>query len=192
MKIAKSEGGPFIGISHDQLQHWSGIAGTRFVGERSTYSNDYQAAGTLVDGVSAPPCSIAKLSGLRGDALLLSMPFETAVIEADGRSAFLAQVHYADEDWSFLMLSTMDFKRADYDEHIPFSSEGGAFVFFDAAYPAEDVGENYVSFDLPRGHYVLSAALYYSDSRTLCTLYRVVPRGLHSGPLRYGSLHANA
>lgn len=171
MKVAKSDGGPFIVLALNLKHRWSGIAGKRFIGERSPFPNDYEAAGSVV--LRKPPRDIAKLSSEWGDALFLNMPFETTIVEADGRSASIAQVHYADEDWSFSRLSRADFEGVRYDEHIPFSSDGSGLVIFDAAYPAEDVGDDFVSFELPPGDHVLSAGFYYPDSRTLCTLYKV-------------------
>jgi hypothetical protein len=89
MTIIRSAGGPFVGLSREVAHHWSGVFGKRFVGEMSSFLTDYEAAGALTDGVLAPPTYIAKLSSDSLDAILLSMPFSTAIIDVDQNDAYI-------------------------------------------------------------------------------------------------------
>ena len=171
MKVIQSEGGPLIGLEQDLMHHWNGVGGKSFVGSASPFISDYEAICHYLD--ISGKCSIAKFPGSPGTGLLMTMPLQTAVIENDRISGYIAQVHYADEDWCFSRVTKTDFEKAEFKENIPFSSRGGKFVFFDAAYPAEHVGDDYIFCEFSRGTYILSAALYYPDSRTHCILYKI-------------------
>jgi hypothetical protein len=114
MKIIRSAGGPSIMLDRDLMHHWSGVFGKRFVGKQSPFVTDYEAACDLTNGAGRPPVNIAKLQGIADCGLLIPMPFETAIIESDGTSVYIAQVQYAELDWSFSAISRRDFDKAEF------------------------------------------------------------------------------
>ena len=177
MKVITSLGGPFVGLGVTCADRWGGNDSSRFVGEASSFANDYEAAGFLTDGRPNPPCSIASLKGAAGWAFLISMPFETALLHADGKSVHIAQMQYADPDWTFDTISRSDFDQADFGQEpsISFHSSACDYVLFDSVYPFEEVDNNRFEFFLSEGEYSLSAALYKDASKGLvfCKIERV-------------------
>ena len=113
------------------------------------------------------------------DALLISMPFEIVIIEANGLSAYLAQVEYAEADWSFSEVSIKDFSNDKFQYHIPFSSRGDTYTLFDAAYLPSEIGDDCLSFSLAAGNYTLSAT-YNADQVKGLFLYKIEPANLAS------------
>jgi hypothetical protein len=175
MKIIHSAGGPLIGLDRDHVPRWSGIAGKRFIGDQSPFPTDHEAVGDLTDGVNRPPVDIAKLQGIVGDGLLITVPFRTAIIRADRTSVYMAQVEYAEAGWSFSEISKADFDKAEFQTHedIYFHTRSCIYLFFDSAYPGEMIEDDYLSFDIAEGNYALSFALYDPDPLTNLLLYRI-------------------
>ena len=177
MKVITSLGGPFVGLAVTCADQWGGNDSKRFVGEASPFPDDYEAGGFLTEGRAHPPCSIACLQGAAGWAFLISMPCETALLHADEQSVHIAQVHYADPDWTFDEISRTDFEQADFSQEpsISFRTKATPFVLFDSVYPFEEVDDNRIEFSLSEGEYRLSAALYRGGSKglTFCRIERV-------------------
>ena len=175
MKIIQSEGGPLIGFDREVVHYWSGIAGKRFVGETSPYDNDYEALCDMLKGRKNSPSNIGKFSGLFADGLLIRIPDETTVVEATGGSVYIAQVEAAEADWSFSLIRPSDFNKVEYDKKnkIHFYTKACAYMFFDAAYAAEDIGDDYIGFELEEGHYVFSNGFYRQDELAELILYKI-------------------
>jgi hypothetical protein len=175
MKIIQSAGGSLIGLDRDRVHHWSGIAGKSFIGEQSPFPTDYEAVIDLTCGVGRPPADIAKLQGIIGDGLLITMPFETAIIQSDGASVYMAQAEYSEADWSFSSLGRADFDKAEFrtKEDVQFHTKSCTYLFFDSAYPADMIEDDYLSFELEQGKYTLSCAYYNPDPETGLYLYRI-------------------
>ena len=154
------------------MQFWSGADGKVFVGDRSPSPSDYEAGGVLTDGRKNSPCNTAKIIGEHGIGLLISMPLETALIDAQENHAYIAQVHYAPEKWTFSSVTREVFlsKEGLFDEYIQFISEGGEFVFFDSAYTGEEIREETLSFELNGGHKVMSSLICRDSEDVLLTL----------------------
>ena len=158
-----------MGLDVRCANQWGGNDSKRFVGQASSFANDYEAAGFLTTGRANPPCSIAALTGAAGWAFLISMPCETALLHADGQSVHIAQAEYADADWTFDQISRSDFERADFTRRtsVTFRTVATRYVLFDSVYPFEEVDDNRIEFFLSEGEYRLSAALYKDASKGL-------------------------
>jgi len=162
MKVIESLGGPLIGLDRDHMHLWTGTDSKGFIGEQSPFTNDYEAASELINGRRRSPCNVAKINGTVVDGLLITMPLQTAVIAADGNSIYIAQVEFAEENWSFSMVSTSDFDKAVFDptQDVHFSSEACTYIFFDAAYSGDDIKDDCISFELHEGNHILSSSVY--------------------------------
>ena len=176
MKVI-SLGGPYVGLDITCADRWGGNDSNRFVGEASSFANDYEAAGFLTNGRPNPPCSIASLTGTAGCAFLISMPSETALLHADDRSIHIAQTEYADADWTFDEISRSDFEQANFNcrTSATFRTKATIYVLFDSVYPFEEVDDNRIEFFLNEGEYSLTAALYKDASKGLvfCKIERL-------------------
>lgn len=173
MKTIQSNGGPIMGLNRDHLGSWGGVDRMQFMGADPPCENDYEALGAVLS--RARPVSVLRLQGVTANALLLAMPLETAVIAADGNSAYLAQVHYADPKWSFDMITRNDFERAPYnfDKIVDFTTENGEYVFFDAAWPGNEIRNDCLIVPFDAGRYTLMSALCFPDEETHTILYRI-------------------
>ena len=169
MKVITSLGGPYVGLEITCADRWGGNDSNRFVGEASSFANDYEAAGFLTTGRANPPCSIASLVGAAGWAFLISMPSETALLHADGKSVHIAQAQYADADWTFDSITRSDFEWADFGQEpsISFQTRGSKYILFDSVYPFEEVDNNRIEFFLNEGSYKILAAPYQELSKGL-------------------------
>ena len=177
MKGITSAGGPYIIIDRDSARFWGANERKTFSLASSPFSDDYEAAGDLTDGVSHPPCNIAKLVGMHGEALLITMPFEIAIIGASASCVYLAQAEYADPEWSFSHVSIDIFNAANFDEEVPFVSNGATYTIFDSAYLSEEVNKDCLDFKLDAGNYVLAASMHKPDQRTGLLLYKIERAG---------------
>jgi hypothetical protein len=168
MKIVQSAGGPLIGLELDCLHSWGGVSGRTFVDAGSPLSNDYEATAGVTN-------TIGKLKGASCEGLLIAMPFETAIIESDGNSVYIAQAECAEPDWSFSDVKMADFERADFlaSEDVRFRAKGGRYVVFDSAYPASQIGDDCLTFNLSRGSYTMSFSLYDPSPEASLLLYRI-------------------
>ena len=175
MKAIKSNGGPLIGLDREHLPLWTGIEGKGFIGEAAPFANDYEAAGDLTDGRRHPPCSISKITGIAAEGLLITMPLRTAIVSLDNDAVYIVQAEYVDPEWDFSMVRRSDFDRAAFDpkEDVYFSCRSCTYVFFDAAYPGDEIANDCITFDLHRGHYVFSTSLHSPDERTGLILCKI-------------------
>jgi Immunity protein 21 len=175
MKIIQSAGGSLIGLNRDHLPCWSGIAGKHFIGEQSPFPTDYEAVIDLTCGIGRPPVDIAKLEGIIGDGLLITMPFETAIIQSDRTFVYMAQVECAEPDWSFSEISRAHFDKAQFwtQDDVHFHTKACTYLFFDSAYPSEMIEDDYLSFEIEEGDYVFSCAYDRADPRVGLYLYRI-------------------
>lgn len=175
MKSIQSAGGPLIALDVDQLPSWSGVFGKDFIGKNSRFETDYDAVRYFAHGRHKPPRAVALLGDHSSGPILIAMPFETAIIEADHHCIYMAQVEYADHNWDFRSVSTHDFEIADFDarDRIFFSCKDCTCKLFDAAYAACDVGDDCLTFEMVAGEYVLSAAEYKPDERIGLILYKI-------------------
>ena len=130
MKVIRSLGGPFIGLHRSDMPLWSGNDGKTFIGQSSPSPSDYEAGGLLTDGRRYSPCNTAKIVGETSVGLLISLPFEIAIVEAEGGHVYLAQVHYGPEDWTLSSVNRNDFdvNEGRFRDYINFTSSGGEFV----------------------------------------------------------------
>lgn len=175
MKTIQSAGGPLIGLDREHLQRWSGVIGKNFLSKDTCFTTDYEAAGSLTNSKDAPPCAVALLNGERNFGILISMPFETAVIEISGQSTYIAQVKYSNADWRFDEKLFEYFRKADFllKDSVNFSCQMGIYVLFDAAYASQNVGDDFLQFRMDAGNHVLSAAEYTPDGDTGLILYKI-------------------
>ena len=173
MKTITSAGGPYIVIDREGARLWGANEKKTFSSPSLPFPDDYEAAGDLTDGVSHPPCNIAKLVGEHAEALLITMPYEIAIVGTSASCVYLAQVQYADPEWSFSQVSADTFSEANFDEELLFVSPGAAYMVFDSAYLPEEVGRDCLEFGLGAGKFVFSAAMHKPDQRTGLFLYRL-------------------
>ncbi|MBE7158989.1 MAG: hypothetical protein INR62_11250 [Rhodospirillales bacterium] len=173
MKTITSAGGPYIIIDQDRVPSWGAYERKSFSPLSSSFPNDYEAAGDLTDGVSHPPCNIAKFIGNQAEALLITMPFEISIVDRSLSCTYIAQVHFADPEWSFSEVSLASFSHAKYNENIVFTSKGATYKLFDSAYLPDEIDEDCLGFELVAGDYAFSAAIYQPDERTGLYLYKI-------------------
>ncbi|MCW6511410.1 hypothetical protein [Lichenifustis flavocetrariae] len=107
-----------------------------------------------------PPTNIAKLPGSVLDALLITLPVETAVVGADHTSVSIAQVEAADPGWLFSDISAVDYQKANFTKKAILETQSCVFVIFDAAYRFKDVGTEFLSFEIQQGNHHLTDAIY--------------------------------
>ena len=80
MKIIESYGGPLIGLSRCDVQHWSGIEGKLFIGDASPFSNDYDAIKSAMLDDNKLSGYLAKMTGVTDEGLLINTPVRTLVV----------------------------------------------------------------------------------------------------------------
>ena len=176
MKTILSAGGPLVGLELGLAKHWSGIDGKRFFSNGILSANDYEAACDPRNGVIGRPRNIDKISGITGEALLIAMPLQTAVIDSDGNHVLIAQIDVAEENWSFTCLTRKDFDAPAFKprSEVFFSVPPCGFVFFDASNSWDWVGHDILQFNLNGGNYRFTDSFYDPDEQTSLILYKIV------------------
>ena len=173
MKSFISLGGPYVIVDRSNGLWWGGAERKTFCSPLAPFANDYEAAGDLTCGVSHPPCNIAKLVGERAEAMLISMPFEIAIIGSSPSCIYLAQAEYAEEDWTLAEVTVDIFSNAFFDERIDFSTGGGSYTLFDSVYLFEEVSNECLGFDLAPGNYNFYASMHKPNQQTSLFLYKI-------------------
>ena len=168
MQVTESLGGPYILIDGRSAPNWLGADGRRFF-DKGTGATDYE----ILEQFLELRTNVMRIEGEKSSAMLIVPPFELALIESGKNYALIAQVHYADAEWSFSAVEPSDFDAAVFDEHLSFHSQDSAYLLFDAAYLANETEKARIEFALGSGDYVLAAANYQPDESTFLTLYRV-------------------
>ncbi len=176
MKVIETTGGPFIAISQDKADRWSGIEGKRFSGHDMPFEHDYEAGCAQFYNQANRRPLIAKFSNNEVDVALFGEPMPTCVVATDGSSAYLGQAHYAPEEWSYSEISKNDFDRAGFENYVGFriNHTGQRMVVFDSSCQFGWVDDDRLEFDLSPGRYRISAALYNPGRGTLLTLIRML------------------
>lgn len=172
MKTIQSEGGPLIGIDRTHLHRWTGIDGKEFIGEASPFATDYEAICSLTD--HEPRC-IFELKDMIASGFLIVEPWETAILDIDQNAIYIAQIICGEPDWTFDQITIEYFENAitHEDENFTFFTQSCSYILFDSAYPGKDIDNNYLSFDLDSGEYLMSSGFHESDDGTELTLIKI-------------------
>lgn len=172
MKIVQSLGGPLIGLDRNNLVRWSGIEKTNFFSNETMFANDYDALISL----EPKAVGVCKMSGEGVECVLITMPLETAVISVSSTCIRIAQVEYAELDWDFARIKPVYFEKADFSRsnNVMFSTRSCEFMFFDATYRGDEIGDDYLSFTLSGGTYHFNDSVFLPDDQTGLLLYEIV------------------
>lgn len=176
MKSIISEGGPLIILNRIDVPSWSGVSGKTFVGRSCVGKSDYEATAYGVDGFPLPPVYTAVLEGKESSGLLIIEPRETALVGSNPSAVLIAQAIYAEPDWSYSSIGEELFRRLIKARRniVKFKCAPGRFQMFDAAYPAERIGDDFVEFELSGGIYVVTSGVYEPDLSTKILLHCIV------------------
>jgi hypothetical protein len=178
-KWIKSEGGPLICIEHSLVQHWQGVIGNS--SHRDTdpaYTNDYERA-----------CSVSEYLGkipLKDSyALVLGdMPLETLIWQPSNKFPRIVRIYYADPEVDVIKglesIEILDF--SDPAESLEVEVNSTPMIVFDSACPGNDVGEAYLSFELPQGTYSVITKPFSPDDRTSLLIHAFIPSDM--APIR--------
>lgn len=174
MKIIQSEGGPLIGLDRKLVQNWGGAADKRYTDKASRFESDYEVLEDVYPRGAITP-HVAKIVGVSGAAPLITMPYETAIVKSGRSSIYLAQVDIAPRNWVFSMIEDYLYTDVKYrkENAVVFSVEDCEFMLFDAAYAAEWIGDDYLSFPLQAGYYEISDATYRDNDKLSLILLKI-------------------
>ena len=170
MKMVESLGGPLIGLGRNSINCWAGTDG-----DDAPVVSDYEAACNLTDGRSQRPCHVTKIVRNEIEALLITSPLETYLLPAKNVLACICQVIYGEPDWmpSMIDIDEVISSSLQPDESITFTSTSCEYVLFDAAYAGSEIGDNFLSFGIPKGECVLSSFVYAPDELTMIIIISI-------------------
>ncbi len=101
MKYIDTKGGPVIGLHRDALKDWAGVSGSIFFHSDMSQDNDYKRACNYVHPLNQRPNHAEVVCGAKEQAILISCPYQTAIIDVSKGSISIAQAIYAEPEWTF-------------------------------------------------------------------------------------------
>ena len=174
MKIIESYGGPLIGLSRCDVQHWSGIEGKLFIGDASPFSDDYDATKFAMLGDDNLCGYLAKLTGVTCEGLLINTPVRTLVVASDDRSVYLAQIESSETGWSPAMIEKEHFNLGTKShDKISINVKNGDFILFDSSAPSDGIEDDFLAVDLNEGLYTCESAIYKVKGEAKLILIRM-------------------